>query len=58
MHSIASYIDHFPSTNAKFQNRAAAGQMGDLSRIVLLCHLPTNIMEVKKTKTKKQQHLI
>ncbi len=30
--------------------RAAAGQMGALSRIVLLCPPPSNIMEVKKKK--------
>ncbi len=29
-------------------SRAAAGQMGALSRIVLLCPPPSNIMEVKK----------
>ncbi len=38
---IGEHLDVLPS--------AAAGQMGALSRIVLLCPL-SNIMEVKKTK--------
>ncbi len=45
-------------TDTLLISRAAAGQMGALSRIVLLCPPPSNIMEVKKQKQTKKHPII